>query len=1018
MFHNPLWRMLRALGGMFLLLYGVQVGAAVTQLNSTGGTNASNGLHFYLEDTTKLQVRRLNNSGQVYSPTAVPASNSLDNGIFLRANGRLYGPSHTVTTFNPSGGMYNSYSISSASPANPVSSGTAQSATGSFGITSGPQVTVSYRYTPPYDFLIVTVTLVIPSGYAVSTANPVHYYHVVDTYLGGSDNGCGVSYVDGNGHRVIGTYPPPSGTSCPSTTAVPSTVNVVESFRERSGLPFSAYCTSTWSAFYSASDTTGCYLMQTAALSKFVSNTYRDTGVGIEYDFTAAGTYSFSYDFVVGSPQVPAYDHLELQHDGSGTLCPESVTVLGCRSTTLPCPVGSIHDAVLTGTLTPSGGTPSVTWTPTSFSIALGGLQQTVSFQAAAGGTISLGASGLNQIPLNGVQCWNTATGLASCSFLVSGVSCYADALDACSVVAPSRCGASGNRLYTQVAGQAMAVDLVALKNGPPVTVDTGFVSGASNPVTVNLVASSGTAVDSGGCPSTPTTVSGVAAQVIAFSGGRPASSSSFTIPAAQNGTAYRNVWVRFDQGAGHVNCSSDRFSIRPAAYSVIGSVAASADAAGTSTTATPVVRAGAAFDLSADTGVPGYDDLPKLDLSKLEWLNVPSGGRAAPGVGSLSGSFLNPADGITGNAASGSSFTYDEVGYFRFQPYGVYDNSFTGYSGDQSGGDCIGTAPNQFSNTPISGQYGCYFGNTAASPYFGRFVPDHFSLSSAAFVNRKDLSCAASVFTYLGEPMRLDLVLLAENSGSQRTRNYTGSFAPLGGSSQAQWLATSSGLGLTVVSGATTLTPRLTVVPAGTWAGGSGSFGADLTVARSTVPDGPFEALNVSILPTDSDGVTMGKTTVGLSRLRFGRLRLENAYGSELLRLPVSARAEYYGGASGFQPNSDDGCTSLAQSPGVSGLPTGYRWGDFTLSHATGSVAADTVHPVGSAALALVSGQTNLFLTPSGAGNSGSLDLTAAVPAWLQSDWDGDGVYGDDPVARLVFGIYKSGRIDTRERY
>ena len=40
--------------------------AAVTEFNSTGGTTATNGLHFYIEDTTKIQVRRLNNTGQVY----------------------------------------------------------------------------------------------------------------------------------------------------------------------------------------------------------------------------------------------------------------------------------------------------------------------------------------------------------------------------------------------------------------------------------------------------------------------------------------------------------------------------------------------------------------------------------------------------------------------------------------------------------------------------------------------------------------------------------------------------------------------------------------------------------------------------------------------------------------------------------------------------------------------------------------------------------------------------------------
>jgi len=61
--------------------------AVTIQFNSTGGTTSTNGLHFYIEDTTHIQVRRLNNTGQVYSPTATPPSANLDNGIFIRANG-------------------------------------------------------------------------------------------------------------------------------------------------------------------------------------------------------------------------------------------------------------------------------------------------------------------------------------------------------------------------------------------------------------------------------------------------------------------------------------------------------------------------------------------------------------------------------------------------------------------------------------------------------------------------------------------------------------------------------------------------------------------------------------------------------------------------------------------------------------------------------------------------------------------------------------------------------------------
>ena len=329
---------------------------SLTEFNSTGGNTSTDGLHFYMEDTTKIQVRRLNNTGQVYLSTAIPPSSSLDNGVFIRANGLVYGPSHTIgADYYPSGGMYNTYAITPASPANPSAPGVQQTATGTFGITAGPQVSVLWKYTTPFDFLIAEVTLTIPAGYTVSAANPVRYYHVFDTYLGGSDYGCGVSFIDVNGKRVIGTYPPASGTTCPSSTSIPAGVSVVESFRERGGQTFSSYCASGWYSFFDTS-TPNCSVRQSASMSNTVVTTYQDTGIGIELDFTAPGTYTFSYDFVIGSPNVPPYDHLEIRHDGVGTLCPENVTVLGCTSSTVPCPPANyVNTGTLTGSVTAAG---------------------------------------------------------------------------------------------------------------------------------------------------------------------------------------------------------------------------------------------------------------------------------------------------------------------------------------------------------------------------------------------------------------------------------------------------------------------------------------------------------------------------------------------------------------------------------------------------------------------------------------------------------------------------------------
>ena len=63
------------------------VAALAIELNSTGGTNAANGLRIVIDPNTQIQVRRLNNSGQVYAPNVLPPNNNLDNGVYLRANG-------------------------------------------------------------------------------------------------------------------------------------------------------------------------------------------------------------------------------------------------------------------------------------------------------------------------------------------------------------------------------------------------------------------------------------------------------------------------------------------------------------------------------------------------------------------------------------------------------------------------------------------------------------------------------------------------------------------------------------------------------------------------------------------------------------------------------------------------------------------------------------------------------------------------------------------------------------------
>jgi hypothetical protein len=166
-------------------------------------------------------------------------------------------------------------------------------------------------------------------------------------------------------------------------------------------------------------------------------------------------------------------------------------------------------------------------------------------------------------------------------------------------------------------------------------------------------------------------------------------------------------------------------------------------------------------------------------------------------------------------------------------------------------------------------------------------------------------------------------------------------------------------------------------------------------------------------------------------AKLRFGRLRLQNAYGSELLALDVPIQAQYYDAATAsFKSNADDACTTLSLPPvkapraigaaldGTAGL---YFYTVDTAVNGKNKLASANTTPT--LASPLTAGKSNLhFSKPS---NRGWLDVILQVPSHLLSDWgncDGQsgtaGLYDDLPCARATFGIYNSPLIYRRENY
>lgn len=336
------------------------------------------------------------------------------------------------------------------------------------------------------------------------------------------------------------------------------------------------------------------------------------------------------------------------------------------------------------------------------------------------------------------------------------------------------------------------------------------------------------------------------------------------------------------------------------------------------------------------------------------------------------------------------------------------------------------------------------YFGQTVptgTSQNFGRFVPAGFTVTGAALTPRNALTCSpASTFTYLGEALGLGFTLNAVNVGGTITSNYRGSFARLGLAP-----ATASGaLYFGAQDGTTLLNSRTTTActgssgVCGTWGNGTATIAANTTVSRASAGalDGPFTAAKFGLKATDADGVTVLSPNynwslvtpvlndgllIGNGVLRFGRVRMSNAYGSALLPLPVPTIAQYWNG-SAFVLNTDDNCTPLT-APTVQAIASTsqanlYCYGGAglygSLSGVTASVNAK-----------MAAGQAGLKLGKPSNSNGGYLDLALAVPNYLKYNWNGsdqdltncsaasDGDKNDDnPRALIRFGAKQNNSI------
>ena len=276
-------------------------------------------------------------------------------------------------------------------------------------------------------------------------------------------------------------------------------------------------------------------------------------------------------------------------------------------------------------------------------------------------------------------------------------------------------------------------------------------------------------------------------------------------------------------------------------------------------------------------------------------------------------------------------------------------------------------------------------------SAVLGRFSPRNFTTAVT--------TQGCGVFSYSGQPVTTVTVRAMDGATVQApAANYFGAFA------RAVTLSDGNGS----VAGAFTAN----LIPGAGFAAGVATASPVFTFAVArTAP------LNL-LLRADDGEVGSSGFSEGQAPIRSGRLSMQNAYGSELLDLPIPLAAQYWNG-SNYTTNGADNCTVLPAS-------------SMVMANYTGALSAceTQLSPVGN--LTMVAGRpagAGLVLRKPGLGNAGSVDLTinagsvasgntcisatqsAATAANLP--W-----FGPNLGARATFGLFKSPIIYSRENY
>jgi hypothetical protein len=572
--------------------------------------------------------------------------------------------------------------------------------------------------------------------------------------------------------------------------------------------------------------------------------------------------------------------------------------------------------------------------------------------------------------------------------------------------------GAVTGFIMTKVAGSAFNVDIIAIRNNRK-SIDTGF-TGTLRVELLNASDNSGTLDSTTGCNSSWTVIQTLAPDPV-FAG---ADNGRRTLTVTE-ANAWREARFRIrDFPAGTlIGCSTDAFAIRPASFTA-SLTDATWDTAGTTraldNAGGRVHKAGQPFTITitpSPASATNYDGSPAV------------GTLACIGAGCTNGTLTPGAFAGTGNRVS-TTASYSEAGAFNLtledRLYAVIDAT------DGSPADCS-----------AAGRWVC---QSPAPVTAGRFVPDRFEFAGA---NTPQLAtfgataCGTRSFTYVGQlfwyasgMLTPSATLNAVNAAGAVTTNYTLDIAlskPAIGEAYADATAPAAGPLNAAGIASATLSPG---AGTGTY---TAALAGTLSYTRSTTtPVNPFNAaITLTVTATDAtDSAVSGNGTIGTPaplvfngggtgiafdagrQIRYGRLRIGNASGSQLVPLRVPLELQYYN-AGAFATHTADTCTSLSG--------TNIELGTYTAN----LNACETSVTVGG----FSSGRSTVLLSAPGNANSGSVvvmarlessvapgpltciagvstAVTGADKAHLQGNWTVP-TFTQNPAGKATFGVY-----------